>query len=83
MHVLLASAQDQNDSIDGKYEIIPTRIGKLCISRYSLFVSLRAWYLLQKPLISLSNELGMVSTLILFFLKGFSMVSTKLFFEKA
>jgi hypothetical protein len=30
MHVLLANAQDQNDSIDGKYKIIPTRIGKLC-----------------------------------------------------
>ena len=27
MHVLLASAKDQNNSIDGKYEIIPTRIG--------------------------------------------------------
>ena len=33
MHVLLASAQDQNDSIDGKYEIIPTRIGKLCLKK--------------------------------------------------
>jgi hypothetical protein len=27
MYVLLASAQDQNDSINDKYEIIPTRIG--------------------------------------------------------
>ena len=35
MHVLLASAQDQNDTIDGKYEIIPTRIGKLCLKRNS------------------------------------------------
>jgi hypothetical protein len=34
-------------------------------------------------LISLSNELGMVSTLTLFFIEGFSMVSTKLFFKKA
>jgi hypothetical protein len=31
----------------------------------------------------LSNELGMISTLILFFLEGFSMASTKLFFKKA
>jgi len=29
LYVLLASAQDQNDSIVGKYEIIPTRIGIL------------------------------------------------------
>jgi hypothetical protein len=28
------------------------------------------------------HELGMVSTLTLFFLEGFSMVSTKLFFKK-
>ena len=36
MHVLLASAQDQNNSIDDKYEIIPTRIGKLCLKSNSL-----------------------------------------------
>jgi len=31
LYVLLASAQDQNNSIVGKYEIILTRIGKLCL----------------------------------------------------
>jgi hypothetical protein len=35
LYILLASAQDQKDSIVGKYEIIPTRIGKLCLKRYS------------------------------------------------
>jgi hypothetical protein len=35
MYVLLASAQDQNDSIDNKYEIIPTRIGKICLESNS------------------------------------------------
>jgi hypothetical protein len=35
MHVLLTSAQDQNDSIDGKYEIIPTKIGKICLKSNS------------------------------------------------
>jgi hypothetical protein len=32
-----------------------------------MLVNLRAWYLLLKLLISLSNELSMISTLILFF----------------
>ena len=36
-NVLLASAQDQNDCIVGKYEIIPTRIGKLCLECIFLF----------------------------------------------
>jgi hypothetical protein len=40
-------------------------------------------YLLLKPLISLNHELDMVSTLTLFFLEGFSMVSTNLLFKKA
>jgi len=31
MYILLASAQDLNDSIESKYEIIVTRIGKLCL----------------------------------------------------
>jgi hypothetical protein len=31
LYVLLASAQDQNNSIAGKYEIIPTRIDINCI----------------------------------------------------
>jgi hypothetical protein len=35
MHVLFSSAQDQKDNIVGKYEIIPMRIGKLCLKRYS------------------------------------------------
>jgi hypothetical protein len=34
LYILLASAQDQNDSIVDKYEIIPTRIGKLCLKRF-------------------------------------------------
>jgi hypothetical protein len=33
MQILLASAQDQNNSIKSKYEIILTRIGKLCLKR--------------------------------------------------
>jgi hypothetical protein len=35
MYVLLTSGQDQNDSIESKYEIIPTRIDKLCLKRIS------------------------------------------------
>ena len=50
---------------------------------YLMFANLRAWYILLKLLVSLSNELGMVYTLTLFFPKGFSMVYTKLFFKKA
>jgi hypothetical protein len=50
---------------------------------YLMVTNLRAWYILLKLLVSLSNELGMVYTLILFFLKGFSMVYTKLFSKKA
>jgi hypothetical protein len=45
-----------------------------------MFANLRAWHLRLWLLISLSNELGMVSTLIVFFLKGFSIASSK--FEK-
>ena len=50
---------------------------------YLMFDNLRAWYILLKLLIFLSNELCMVYTLTLFFLKGFNMVYTKLFFKKA
>jgi hypothetical protein len=36
MYILVVSTgQDQNDSIENKYEIIPTRIGKLCLKRIS------------------------------------------------
>jgi len=35
MYVLLASAQDENNSIENKYEIIPTKIGKLCLKKTS------------------------------------------------
>ena len=48
-----------------------------------MFANLRAWYLLLNLLIILSNDLGMISTLILLIPKGFSMVSTKLFFKEA
>ena len=48
-----------------------------------MFVNLRAWYLLLKLAISLSNELGMISILVLFFPKGFSMISIKLFSKEA
>jgi hypothetical protein len=34
LYILLASAQDQKDSIVGKYEIIPARIGKLCLKGF-------------------------------------------------
>jgi hypothetical protein len=34
LYVLLASAQNQNDSIVGKYEIIPTRIDKLYLKSF-------------------------------------------------
>jgi hypothetical protein len=33
MYILLLSVQDQNDSIESKYKIIPMRIGKLCLKR--------------------------------------------------
>ena len=48
-----------------------------------MFANIMAWYLLLKLLIFQSNELGIVSTLILFFTDGFSMVFTKLFFREA
>jgi hypothetical protein len=35
MYVLLTSALDQNDSVESKYEIILTSIGKLCLKRTS------------------------------------------------
>jgi hypothetical protein len=38
-YVLLVSAQDQNDSIVGKYEIISTRIGKLCLEVISYLIN--------------------------------------------
>jgi hypothetical protein len=50
---------------------------------YLMFANLRAWCILLKLLISLSNELGMVYTLTLFFLKGFSMVYTRKNYKKA
>ena len=48
-----------------------------------MLANLKTWYLLLKLLIFISNELGMIFTLILFFLKGFIMVFTKLFIKKA
>ena len=48
-----------------------------------MVAKLRAWCILLKLLVSLSNELGMVYTPTLFFPKGFSMVYTKLFSKKA
>ena len=48
-----------------------------------MVAKLRAWCILLKLLISLCNELGMVYTLTLFFLKGFSMMYTKSFSKKA
>ena len=53
------------------------------LHEYLMVANLRAWCILLKLLVSLSNELGMVYTLTLFFLKGFSMVYTKLFSKKA
>ena len=47
-----------------------------------MFANLRAWPLFLMLLFSLSNELSMESTLTLFFLKGFSIASTKFFFKK-
>jgi hypothetical protein len=35
MYILLASAQDQNDSIESKYKIIPTSICKLSLKKIS------------------------------------------------
>jgi hypothetical protein len=48
-----------------------------------MVANLRAWCRLLKLLVSLSNELGMVYTLTLFFPKEFSMVYAKLFSRKA
>jgi hypothetical protein len=48
-----------------------------------MVVNLRAWCILLKLLVSLSNELSMVYTLTIFFSKEFSMVYTKLFSKKA
>jgi hypothetical protein len=49
---------------------------------YLMVANLKAWCILLKLLVFLSNELGMVYTLTLFFPKGFSMVYTKLFSKK-
>jgi hypothetical protein len=50
---------------------------------YLMVGNLKAWRILLKLLVSLSNELGMVYTLTPFFLKRFSMAYTKLFSKKA
>jgi hypothetical protein len=49
---------------------------------YLMVANLRAWCILLKVLVFLSNELGMAYTLTLFFLKGFNMTYTKLFSKK-
>jgi hypothetical protein len=50
---------------------------------YLMVANLRTWHILLTLLVSLSNELGIMYTLTIFFLKGFNMAYTKLFSKKA